>query len=531
MSWLVELLQYDERVNSTNSTSHVSSSSTATPRRSLVTPLGQETSTATTRTSHEQASGASSSSSSSPRVFFDYITRSYAHFLAGDDAAVAQLDEETSALFASRSRVAASELEALAQGRDSLVQQLETARTEPSELEQLRTKREELLKDITSFDEHVTRLQAAVEKERNKANERALDDTNVRAELTALREANDVMEQQVAAQKMTAADAARINREQAELERAIEEIGTRRGQTEIQMEECRRSLDAIYDKLDGLVASYAAMGTKLQLLPASAKRAKGQDLAIPHPVRRIRRLGGGGPLGSDAADAATGAGAGGGGVGIPGPKENGGVGEGGEGAGEKGSRVGARVGVGGDIHAVLGGLNMKVTVRPVLQRLQDEYSTKTRDRVVEETRLKEKLESVQMRLSDVRGVVQREEAAVAAAETNAQRLRAEMELEHQHAERQLERLRGELQGLRVNGNSKLAASEGGVEQLEAAVRECRLRCERERTELHAKLTAVFDAVLELKGHVGQGLGQLGHTANMLAHEWAQQNRHQCISTT
>ncbi|CAG9464550.1 unnamed protein product [Pedinophyceae sp. YPF-701] len=374
------------------------------------------------------------------KVFFEYIAKSYTSFLSGDDDTVEALDREMEARFCQRQGDMETDLNSLKDENATLKERLRALKEAPSELAEIEARRAELRSDVGKFGEHVGKLRAAIGKEAGRIEERRADVAARERDLAELRARNAQLQASVDAQAVTTTDMARMAREREKLDAMMTQVSTARENLEAELGAKTMETSEALDALEQVAAQYNQLAVRLQMAPATAKRAKGQDLSMA--VCR---------------DAAS-------------PSD-------------------------------IVRLGIKSVVRPAVARFRDHYAAVARERTEQELVLREKVDGLDEHVNELRGQVAREEAAVGAAEAVLAKTRAELDFEMQHAGAQAERVRLELEELRGKNSSELAASNETAADAGRELAETQARCEREMAEMHVAVVQALEQVLAFKRHV------------------------------
>jgi kinetochore protein NDC80 len=212
--------------------------------------------------------------------FFAYVAASYRHFMAGDDAACEAVDAAKGAEFEARAAGVRGATERLRASNDALRAQIEALRVAPSALGAARARRAEALADREKFRKLMDNLAAHRASLQRKVAERSADVGAQTAELGAAEADNEALRARVAAQTVHPADVARMARDRAAQDAALRALAAQRAAAAAKADAAGAGLEARLDGLEAALAEYHARADRLQLVPASAKRAQGVGFEV-----------------------------------------------------------------------------------------------------------------------------------------------------------------------------------------------------------------------------------------------------------
>eukprot|EP00899_Mesostigma_viride_P019184 jgi/Mesvir1/27267/Mv07103-RA.1 len=222
------------------------------------------------------------------RLFFDFVSRSYRHFLEGDDYNCSRLQSELASTFEVRDSDLAAEVAAMEEDGARLQAELDRLRAEPSSLTALQAKHAALSTDIEKFRVLLDNLSqhkaAAVARHAEKASELAAKE----ADLAALVRENGALRERVAAQDYNLADIERMSMDKKKEEGVLAAVTGQRDALQKDMWDMEVQASRRLEDLEALVRSYNVLAGKLKLTPATAKRAQGSDYELSLNTRASR---------------------------------------------------------------------------------------------------------------------------------------------------------------------------------------------------------------------------------------------------
>lgn len=237
LAWLTELLQYQEKT--------------------------------------DQVKGAAFDGQQPDFGFFQYAAESYSYFLAGDDQKCQDVEDKLAQEANEQQDAARAHIEALQQETADLKARMEQLQTGPTPLEAAQAKRADLLADKAKFLDHIAGLEARKQKVERRAQEQASDRASLREQLAACLQENEAVRQTVAEQAYDQHDVLRMNHERAKLEELLASAAAGREAHERGLSDQELHCERKLNDLDGALQVYHSAASRLQLIPASAKRAGG----------------------------------------------------------------------------------------------------------------------------------------------------------------------------------------------------------------------------------------------------------------
>ncbi|KAI8114340.1 hypothetical protein M9434_002466 [Picochlorum sp. BPE23] len=369
--------------------------------------------------------------------FFEYVAESYHYFMSGDDEKCAQIDAEKGSSIEEKAVVVKEEAEKLSNANAVLREKIEALRMAPRPLKEAQQRLKETKEDKEKFLKLVENLQSHHSSLVRKLAERRADISSLQAEVQMVEGENDDLRRQIAAQTVHPADVIRMNQEKSKLQEVLAETRQQKEAAESKGEEAEGELRAHFDGIEDKVSEYMSLAHRLQLVPATAKRAEGFNFET-----KLNRS-----------------------------------------ATTSGSMI---------------ALDFKGIVKPMLQRIQEQYNAKARSLVKEELALSEKADSVQEYVTKhaeenaIRGKQVRD------LENQYRIIKQELEDEVASALAQVEGLASEVANIRGACDAGLSESEERLRQVTGDYEDLQRACELENATLHRDLAAALEMILDQK---------------------------------
>lgn len=381
--------------------------------------------------------------------FFEYVSKSYRHFMAGEDDMCQAVDEEKVSETHEKSENVKNEIERLKATNESLKAEIEELRSKPSPLVAAREKLEETLSDKERFLKLIENLTSHKSNLQRKIQERQADVASQTAELAVVEEENETLRTRIANQTIHPADVERMNLDRQKQEAALKTLSSQREAAESKAAACSMALESKLDELEACLSEYHSRADRLQLIPISAKRSEGIVYEIS--LDRI---------------ATTSA-------------------------------------------AMVNNIDLKGIIKPALQRLRDSYSVKARELAEEELFLAEKRDAVSELVTERAEEANLAEMTVKDLEAQYRAGKEELEAGVAAALAQVEGLAAEVSHMRGAANADVIESEEQLRNIQAEYEELQKNCDLENAMLHRDLAAALEAILNHKLAVG---GRLKGTA-------------------
>lgn len=336
--------------------------------------------------------------------FFDYVSESYQCFMSGDDERCDAIDAEKGAEIEKKAVEVKREAEHLISANAALREKIQALEMAPRPLKEAQEKLKETQNDKERFLKIVENLQNHHSNLVRKLAERRADITSLQTECCMVEEENTSLRERIAAQTVHPADVIRMNQEKSKLQASLDDVRQQKEISESRGDSTEAELKEKFDDIEDKVSQYMALAHRLQLVPATAKRAEGFNF-----VSKLDR------------NATT-----------------------------SGSMV---------------ALDFKGIVKPTLQRIQEQYNAKTRLLVKEELALTEKMDTVQDHITKHAEENIMKEKDVQNLENQYRIIKQELEQEVASALAQVEGLASEVANIRGACDAGLLESEERLVQV------------------------------------------------------------------
>ena len=243
LTWLIELLSYDEAVASE-----------------------------VTRTEE--------SDEASDKFFHNYLCESYQLFLAGEDDDHADLEGQFRAGFEDRNKMVEDQIKMLEDRNATLSADIAVVSNRRAELPKLVEKKEGYESDLLKFDDLVTNLEKYKNQLRQKTEDREEEMSRLTNSLSNITQENAGLQMKVNNQEMKPEDVAILVAERERLESAQQRASEKRQQIQRKAWESETKLRDGVVEVEDAVRAYNSIAEDLKLVPATARNAKGRLFAL-----------------------------------------------------------------------------------------------------------------------------------------------------------------------------------------------------------------------------------------------------------
>jgi kinetochore protein NDC80 len=241
VSWLVELLTYDEEVTN-NSDSDLENEG--------------------------------------DKLFFDYLSSSYQSFLAGDDESSNALYEELVSNFDERDVAYTEEIENLDQEAAQLEQDIDKASNATSALPEKEAKLRNVQSDLKKFESIVKKFEVHKEALASKISTRQQDVKTKSEELATIQAQIKRLHVKIDSQELSALDVQRLGQEKSRLQDGLAAASNHKKVLEEKLWETEMQLSKKNDEVEELVHKYNSTAMSMHLIPATAKYAGGTEYEL-----------------------------------------------------------------------------------------------------------------------------------------------------------------------------------------------------------------------------------------------------------
>ena len=209
------------------------------------------------------------------RAFFTHVTESYQHFLRGDDGACDTLDDALRTKTMQRDGVMNDTVEALERENAELEARLEAANAEPSKLEAATSKLETLKADAAKFEGFITDMRKHRALLEDKVHERRAEVENTEARIRGVEETNSELRDKISKQDVNLKDVEKMLVERKSKDEQMNAVSRAKAAAEREALETEVVVERKLEEVETIVRQYNALADRLQLVPASSKRAAG----------------------------------------------------------------------------------------------------------------------------------------------------------------------------------------------------------------------------------------------------------------
>ena len=369
--------------------------------------------------------------------FFEYVSTSYQHFMAGEDERCEAIDNAKGAEIEEKAVKVKDEVEKLDAANASLREKIEALKIAPRPLKEAQERLCETQQDKEKFVKLVENLQTHHSSLLRKMAEKRADISSQERQLEVIEEECESLRKKIAAQTVHPADVIRMNQEKAKYEAALASLSQQKDEADVQSDETLKKLNDKFEDIEEKMAEYMMRAHKLQLIPATAKRAEGFVFEA-----RLDR------------SATTGSSM------VP--------------------------------------LDFKGIVKPVLQQIRDVYSSKARYLGKEELSLEEKCDALREITAERAGENASLEAQVKDLEAQYRKNKEELEADVATALSHVQNLADEVASIRGACAAGVAESEERLRTAHAELEELQHACALESSTLHRDLAVALEIILNHK---------------------------------
>lgn len=213
------------------------------------------------------------------RVFFDYLGKAYAAFLAGDDNFEA-LDQELAYSFEERNAVVSAELAKYEDGIQEMTTRLAEMRDQPNQVTALTEERDEFHSVLEKLGAYIPVLTEHVEAVENRVKEKHQELKNCESTLKETLAKKKEMDEILEVQELNPADVERMNQTRAELSKSLRAVAAQQEDIQDQMWAREEKVTAKMQEIERLTKEYNSLAEKIEIIPVNAKNAHDLDLEL-----------------------------------------------------------------------------------------------------------------------------------------------------------------------------------------------------------------------------------------------------------
>lgn len=383
------------------------------------------------------------------RVFFDYLSKAYAAFLAGDDNFEA-LDKELADSFEERNAIVAQELEKYEEGIHQKTAQLEEMRDQPNAVSALTEERDEFRNVLEKLEAYITALAEHVTKVEDRVTQKEMELTECDTTLKEILAKKKEMEAVLDVQELNPADVERMNHTRAELSKSLRAVAAQQEDIQDQIWAREEKVTGKMQEIEQLIKDYNALAEKIEILPVNAKNAHDLDLELrlnfskPRPEQDLK-------------------------------------------------------------------VNLKGFIKPSLQKLKDRFNVEAHDANQRLLEITERKDQLRENAQDKQDEVSIHQSKLDALESHFEEERDLLSRDQKDRAEDLHELQNDLQRMRLTATSGLNEAEIALESITAFSTEEEIRRESEVTEMRQLITNTTGMILEHKEHIAGRLANLEKT--------------------
>eukprot|EP00898_Chlorokybus_atmophyticus_P008098 jgi/Chlat1/828/Chrsp104S01179 len=389
------------------------------------------------------------------RLFFEFVGKSYQHFMAGRDDICQQLESDLAATFEAKDAETAAEVLQLEHENEALTTKLERLKSEPSPLAGLHAKKEDMERDVEKFHQLLDNLSSHKASYEKKVAHHRQDLASKESELASVIQENAGLRQRIDEQDFNVADVDRMSKEKSKLDAMLDSLSNQRAELDRAVWEQEVQVSRRLEVLEGVVRNYHTHAERLQLIPSTAKRANGLVFEIALNTRA--------------------------------------------------SKAEAMVTA-----------DLKGMMQPAISQLRETYSRRMREAQEELLMLQEKADTGEEALSDLQEDAAALEAKLKKTEAQLKAEKERLDSDLQQAAAALQKIEWDATQLRGDNSSMLAQCQERYTALLAEYEETVSACEKQRETAHAKLLVALDAMMNHKAYVQERVHAVrDHTRDLL----------------
>ncbi|KAE8880633.1 hypothetical protein PF005_g5048 [Phytophthora fragariae] len=246
ISWLIELLSYDEAIQLANET--------------------------------EQSDENDEENGDKP--FFKYLDASYNVFLAGEDDKFSMLERKEREKLIARNDVVKQETSEFEQQREELKKRVEKAKQDKNALSELSKKKEDCESDLNEFKTMVGKLEILKVKLEKRMESLSEAQKSLEEDISARQQDIQSLHTRIEMQELSAYDIDQIAQERARLTDQLHQVDDRQNEIQQQIVKDENRAVSIRDDLDNQIREYINTCKRLKIIPQGAKNSLGFNFIV-----------------------------------------------------------------------------------------------------------------------------------------------------------------------------------------------------------------------------------------------------------
>ena len=225
----------------------------------------------------------------SEKVFSNYLSNAYGLFLAGEDLAYQNFEEEFIQSISYKRCAMEENVAARVAINEALRKEGDEIEGRQQYIPTLASKEMDYKKDVTKFLQLLNQLSTFKEQLVSKVKVRENDIGQLKSTLSSLHQCNNELRAKVSTQSISSSDVMRMLDEKEKAEKALMETSQIRQSLQRKLWEIEISLRDRVQKLESTVNMYMLIADDLKVVPSTARNARGMDLQIKIDVRAKKK--------------------------------------------------------------------------------------------------------------------------------------------------------------------------------------------------------------------------------------------------
>lgn len=243
------------------------------------------------RTKEEEAQLEDADPSASVSGFYSYLGKAYRLFLAAKDEQYGLLEDQFVKAFEDKDILIMDQLETIDKRNGAIVAEIEQVKNRSAYLPELVAKKREFQQALSQYSSLVEELSQVRKQIHDKVEARKMELSSVLNGVSALEEKISAMKHTIQTQDLSPEDVLNLVNERKRLEEANSTASETRQSMQRKIKELEGDLRSRVQSLEEAVKVYHSYAESLKLVPASARNARGEDLAIEVDIRAKKREG------------------------------------------------------------------------------------------------------------------------------------------------------------------------------------------------------------------------------------------------
>lgn len=214
------------------------------------------------------------------RQVFNYIVKCYEAFLSGQDDVVEELDQGLVNSFTEADQQVEAECEKLETEIADLEKDITALREGESPLEEQQRIKKDLEDDLGKLENLLENFKSHRLALQRKLADLQIDQESKESELESIETENEALRSRISSQDVNKEDMDRMYMEKTKLESQLNSLASQRAKVDERLWEHQRTLSSKQLELEKVVNEYTTVADSLKVIPSSTKRANGVDFQI-----------------------------------------------------------------------------------------------------------------------------------------------------------------------------------------------------------------------------------------------------------